>query len=160
MLVRTAQELQPADLAGLVEVFEIEELARVDRRFHHHVDLAGLLFQAHDLLALLGLERHGHRAGHVFARLERLNAHPAVALQIGVDVHRVDVGILEHLVKVGIALGNVKLVGKGVELGRIPAADRHALRLVPRLVDRHKLRAKPKSNHCHTYFVHRISSLY
>ncbi len=57
LLVRGAQILDAAHLAGFVQLFDVQKLARVDDGFHHHVVLAGLglgsddLFQLGDLVA-------------------------------------------------------------------------------------------------------------
>jgi len=65
--MRTAQELDPPQFAGVALLPDEQELARVDHGFHHHVVLAGLFGGADDLPALVDRGGGRHGAGHVLA---------------------------------------------------------------------------------------------
>ena len=70
LLVGAAQELDFAKFAAFDQILHIKELPRVDHRFHHHVNFAGLFFGLHKVETFLGSGRHRHGAGGMFASLQ------------------------------------------------------------------------------------------
>ena len=70
LLVAAAQELEPAQLALVVQLLDEEVLAAVDDRLHHHVDLAAGALGLDDLAALVDGRGHRHGAGDVLAGLQ------------------------------------------------------------------------------------------
>jgi len=78
LLMRGLDELQLAEFTGVEQLLHVEILAGVDHGLGHHVLKAGLLHEIDDLLALGEIGRHGHRAAHMLASLERGDGLPAV----------------------------------------------------------------------------------
>ena len=72
LLVAAAQELEPAQLALVVQLLDEQVLAAVDDRLHHHVDLAAVA---------LGLRRSGgiRRSTSPSARCRRRACRPSSA---------------------------------------------------------------------------------
>jgi hypothetical protein len=81
------------------------------------------LTRSTDLFAVLDAGGHRHGAGDVLARLQRLDAHPAVIGNGRVDVHGVDARVLEHRFEVRVAHVHAEGVADGVELLRVALAD-------------------------------------
>ena len=86
LLVGSLHELQLAQLALIELLLHEEVFAGIDDGLHHHVLEAGLLDEIADLFAVFDAGGHRHGAGDVFARLERLDAHPAMVGDGRVDV--------------------------------------------------------------------------
>ena len=142
LLVRGLQELNPAEVAVLVELLHEQELARVHDGLHHHVLLAARDLRLNDALAVLDAGRHRHRAGDVLAGLQRLNGLLGVERNRRVDVDRVDVRVLQQLGVIGVALLDPEGVADGVQLLLIALADRDRHRIRVSLVDGDELGAK------------------
>ena len=98
------QELDFAELALLVELLDVEILARIDDRLGHHVFQAGLLHEIHDLLALREVRGHRHRAGDVLAGFQRGDGLPAVIGDRRIDVDHIDLRVLQQVLEFLIAL--------------------------------------------------------
>ena len=135
LLVRGLEELQAAELAVVVELLHVEELAGVDHRLHHHVAQARGLHQLHDLFAFGDRGRHRDRAGHVLAGLEGGDGLATVVGDRRVDVDRVDFRVLEQRVEVRVALRDLVAVADRLQLLRVALADRDDLRVRVGLVD-------------------------
>jgi hypothetical protein len=152
-MMRPAQKLEPAERPVLEEILDVQELTGVDDRLHHHVVLARLPHGRDDRPAFLERRGHRHRAGHMFARPKRGDGLLRVIRNRGVDVHRVDVRILEHRGEVRVAAGDAETVGCLVERGLGPLAygDEFGVRMG--LVDRHELRPEPESCDGHPYWL-------
>ena len=99
LLVAAAQELDPAELALVVQLLDEQVLAAVDDGLHHHVDLAALSLRLDDLTALVDRGGHRHRAGHVLAGSERGDRLRGVIGDRRVDVDGVDVRVGEQLLR-------------------------------------------------------------
>ncbi len=67
LLVGGFDELQFAEFAFVVQVFHVEEFARVNDGFHHHVFEAAFFGQFDDFFAVFLAGGHGNGAGDVFA---------------------------------------------------------------------------------------------
>jgi hypothetical protein len=86
------------------------------------------LTSSHDLLAVGDVRGHRHGAGDMLAGLERLDAHPTVIGNRRIDVHGVDLRVLEHRLEVRVALFDLKGIADGLELLGIALADGMAVR--------------------------------
>ena len=92
LLVAGLEELDLAELALVVELLDVEELAGVDDGLHHHVLQAGLACTRSTIfLQSAMLVAIGHGAGDVLAGLEGRDGHPGVIGDRRVDVHGVHV---------------------------------------------------------------------
>ena len=140
--------LDLAELALLVHLLDEQELAAVDDRLGHHVLQAGVGHELANLLAVGDVRRHRHGAHHVLARLQRLLAHPGVVRNRAVDVDEVDVGVRQHLLVLGVSLGDLEGVGHLIHLGLIAAANGHDLGLRMPLIDRNELRTEAQTDNC------------
>ena len=128
LLVASAQELQPAQLALVIELLDEQVFAAVDDRFHHHVDLAALALGFDDLLAFVDGRSHRHGAGDVLSGVQGFDRHPGVVRDRRVDVDGVDVWVFEKIAVVGVAgLDSVALAafverpcGRGGKSRRFP----------------------------------------
>ena len=67
LLMTTAQKLNPAQLALVVQLLDEQVLPAVDDRLHHHVNLAALPLGLDELLALLDRRCHRNRTGDMLA---------------------------------------------------------------------------------------------
>ena len=70
LLVAAAQELEPAQLAFVVQFLHEQVLAAVDDRLHHHVDLAACALGFDDLAAFVDRGAHRDGAGDMLAGLQ------------------------------------------------------------------------------------------
>jgi hypothetical protein len=109
-VVGAAQELDAADRAVDDQVLHVQELTRVHDRLHHHVLLARLADGGHDGAALVERRGHRDRARDVLARPQRGDRLLGVRGDRGVDVDGVDVGVAQHLLEAGEALGDAERV--------------------------------------------------
>ena len=95
----------------------------------------------------------------MLACLEGLYGHPGVGVEIGVDMYGVDFRILQHFHVIGVALGDIELVGKFVEFFFIPTAYGNAFGLIPGLIDRHKFSSEAKADNGNSQLVHVDTSI-
>ncbi len=91
LLVAPPQELEPAQLAFVVEFLDEQVLSAVNDRLHHHVDLAALALGLDDLAAFVDRCPHRNGAGDVLAGLQGFDRHPGMVGDRRVDMDRVDV---------------------------------------------------------------------
>ena len=91
LLMAAAKELEPAQLALVVQILDEEVFTTVDDGLHHHVDLAAIALGRDDPPALVDRRPHRHGAGDVLAGLEGLDGHPGVIGNRRIDVNGVDV---------------------------------------------------------------------
>ncbi len=78
----------------------------------------------------------------MFARAQSGYAHPGVLVDGCVDMHRVDLGIFQQFIVVGIAFLNTEGITDRVEFVFAALADRGHVRVGVALVDRNEFRAE------------------
>ncbi len=144
LLVAAAQELDPPELALVVQLLHEQVLAAVDDGLHHHVDLAALALRLHDLAALVDRRRRRHGAGDVLAGLERCDRLRRVIRDRRIDVDGVDVRVAQQILVARVARRDAEPVAARVELGLVAAADGVHLGVRVPLVDRNELGAEPE----------------
>ncbi len=131
-----------------IHLFDKQELATIDHRFRHHVLEPSILDELADLLAVLDIGRHRHRAHDMLASLEGFHAHPGMVRNGAVDMYEIDLGIAQHLFVLGVSFGDAKVIGHFVHFGFIASANGDHLSVGMLLVDRDELRSKTESHHC------------
>ena len=146
LVVAGLEELDASQFARAVELLEVEELARIDHRLGHHVAQSGGLAQLDDAPAFVQGGRHRHRAHDMLARLERLDAHAPMLRDRGVDVHRIDVLVGEHVLVAGVAPADREGIPDLLELGWITLAERGDLGIGVALVDRDEFGAEAEAD--------------
>ena len=146
LLVRAAQELDPSQLALVVQFLDEEVLAAVDDGFHHHEDLAARPLGLDEPLAVFDAGGHRHGAGDVLAGLEGGEALGGVVGDRRVDVNGVDVGVGEELVVVGVADFDAETVAALLQPLFGAATDGGHLRVGVVLVDRDELGAEAEAD--------------
>ena len=150
LLMAAPQELEPAQLALVVQLLDEQVFAAVHDGLHHHVDLAALPLGLDDLPALVDARAHRHGAGDVLARLEGRDRHPGVIRDRRIDVDGVDLGVLEHLLVVGVTGGDLVAIAAFIQALLVAAADAVHLRAGIVLIDGDELGAEAQSDDCHT----------
>ena len=146
LLVARLEKLDFAEVAAVVEFFDVEVFAGVNDRLHHHVVEASFFGEIDDAFAIGDGGRHRDGAGDVFAGFERFDGLLGVVGDRRVDVNGVDVGILEELVVIGVAARNAEGVLNGFKFLRVALADGEQVGVGVRLVNRNKLGAETKAD--------------
>ncbi len=146
-----------AQLAFVVELLHVEEFARVDDRFHHHVFQAGRLREFDDLFAVLDRRRHGHGAGDVFASLQRRDGLFGVIGDRCIDVDRINFRILEELVVALVTLLDAVLVTDLIERGFGPLTDGRHVGVWVALIDWDEFRPESETDDSNVNFLHNPS---
>ncbi len=140
------EKLDLPQLALVVEFFDIEIFAGVNDCLHHHILEPGFLCELDDLAAILDRRGHRHRAGHVFAGLQCLDRLRGVIRNGRVDMHRIDLGIAQQLIIVGIAFLDPEGVLNGLQFLRVALADGHQVGVGMRLIDGNKFGAEAEAD--------------
>ncbi len=143
--VARGEVLQFAQLAFVVHFLDEQKLATVDNRLGHHVFQPGFIDGFAKLLAFLDGRGHRHGAHHMLARAQGFERLRRVIGDGGVDVHGINLRILQQLIVIGVALLDIELVGHRVHLRLIAAADSDEVGIRVRLVDGDEFRAEPKA---------------
>jgi hypothetical protein len=138
--------LNLAEFALRVEFLEKEELARVNDRFGHHVLEAGLLHQLDDLLAILDGRRHRHRTHDVLAGFEGRDGHRRVIRNRRIDMHGIDLRILEEVCVALVPGADAGGVADLVELLSRPLANRVHVRERVLLINRNEFGAESEAD--------------
>ena len=146
LLVGAAKELDLAQLSLVRHLLDEEELARVHRGFHHHVDLPGFLPRLGHLEAFLDRRGHGDGAARVLSRLEGGDGHGRMGGDRGDDVDGVDLLHLQHVLEARETALHLEHVPDLGELRLVALADRVALRVGMLLVQGDELRPEAETD--------------
>ena len=127
--VMTVGHQRQTDLAGVDDLLELLVLRGVVAHEAHLQQAAALgLLQLHDLEALVGGQGQRLLAEGVFLGFEGGHDDLEVSLVVGGDDDGLNLGIVDHLMVVGVVLGlDAKLVESGLGAARHNIVDRHDL---------------------------------
>ena len=128
------------------ELFDEKKLARIDNCFGHHVAQACLLNQIHDCFAFFQARCHRHRAHHMLAGSERSNRHWSMVWNGCVEMHSVNIRIVQNIGIVLVAPLDAVGCADLIEFFPRPLADGEASGVRMLLVDRNKLSTKTEAN--------------
>lgn len=142
LLVARLKKLNFAQLALLVELFDVQKLSGVDHRLHHHVFESGFLTQVDNRLAVFHRSRHGNGAGDVLTRLERSDGLGRVVRDGCVDVDGVDLWVLENILIAAVAFLHTEEIPDGVQILLVALANRMHVCLGMVLINGNELRSK------------------
>ncbi len=159
LLVTCLQELNATQVAPVVHFLHKQILAAVNHGFHHHVNLATGFGGFHDALTILYAGGHRNRTGHVLARFQGHDAVLGVIANRGVDVHRVHIGVGQHVFIGGVASagGHIELVRQLVEARFIALAQGHDFGIRVRLINGDELGTKAQSDQSYFQLAHNHS---
>ena len=90
----------------------------------------------------------------MFAGFESLDGLLGVIGDRGVDMDRVDLGIAEEFVVIGVALRNAEGVLDGLEFLRVALADREEIGVGVGLIDRNELGTEAEADDGDIDFLH------
>ncbi len=145
-------ELQPAELARIEQLFHEKVFSRIHHGFHHHVCEARRFHEIDDLPAIFDARGHRHRAGNVFAGLQRLQRLHGMVGNWSVDMNGMHAVVLQQIVVSAVTPLDFESIADGIEFLFAPLADRIHVRRGMALINRDELRAESKSGNCDVDF--------